>query len=76
MRIRVFEGNLRDHSRILRIAHIENRSAEPLLVWDVADVGEIPRHRYLPRARQIQVGEAGYVAGEGLGGAVHGNCVG
>src|SRR5712692_10110696 len=35
VRIRIFEKNLRDDSRILRIAHVEYGGAEPLLVGDV-----------------------------------------
>ena len=71
VRIRVVEKNLREHARILRIAHVENGRAEPLLVRDVADVGVIPGHRHLPRAGEVQVREAGDVASEVLGGAVH-----
>ena len=55
VRVRIFDENLRDDARILRIGDVEDAGAELLLVRDVADGAVAAFNIHLAGARQIEM---------------------
>jgi hypothetical protein len=55
VRARILEMNLRDHARLARVGHVQDRGAELRAVREVADVGVVAYDTHLPGARQVEM---------------------
>src|SRR5207248_11173262 len=64
VRLGIVERDGGDYPRLTRLGDIDNRSAELILVRNVADIGVAARNRDLPRAGKIEMAEATDIAGK------------